>query len=156
MRITILAVGTRMQPWVYEGVETYRRRLPPQIQVQVTEIPAGKRAARSNIAAAMGKEAEQLLKLSQPADLTIALDESGKMKSSVELANEIEAWLSDTPHVVMLIGGPDGLTAECKTRADHLWSLSKLTLPHGLVRVVLAEQIYRAWTILQGHPYHRS
>jgi 23S rRNA (pseudouridine1915-N3)-methyltransferase len=122
----------------------------------VVEVPAGKRAARSNVSAAMEKEAKQLRKLAQPADLTIALDESGTMQSSVELAGEMEAWLQGTPHVAMLIGGPDGLTAECRAEADRLWSLSKLTLPHGLVRVVLAEQIYRAWTILQGHPYHRS
>jgi 23S rRNA (pseudouridine1915-N3)-methyltransferase len=156
MRITILAVGTRMQPWVYEAVEVYRRRLPSQIQLQVTEVPSGKRTTRSNVAAAMEKEAEQLLKLARPADLTVALDESGAMQSSVELAGEMEAWLQGTPHVALLIGGPDGLTAECKAFAARSWSLSRLTLPHGLVRVVLAEQIYRAWTILQGHPYHRS
>jgi 23S rRNA (pseudouridine1915-N3)-methyltransferase len=84
------------------------------------------------------------------------MDETGKAFNSLELAAELQEWLHHVPHVALLIGGPDGLTQGCKNKADRLWSLSKLTLPHGLVRVVLAEQLYRAWTILQGHPYHRS
>lgn len=156
MRITILAVGTRMQQWVYDGVDAYSKRMPAQIQTEVLEIQAGKRSTRSTVDAARAKEAEKLLKKAAGADLTIALDESGKAYSSMELANEMRNWLSQVQHVAILIGGPDGLTDACKSKVDRLWSLSHLTLPHGLVRVVLAEQLYRAWTILQGHPYHRS
>ena len=145
-----------MQPWVYDGVETYRKRLPRHIQLEVTEIPPGNRSSRGPVESAMAKEAEQLLKRSEPADRTIALHEAGKPRSSRELASELEDWLNSVPHLALLIGGPDGLTKACKHKADGLWSLSKLTLPHGLVRVVLVEQLYRAWTILQGHPYHRS
>ncbi len=95
------------------------------------------------------------MKRAGAADLTIALDEAGTPKSSAELATEMQNWLNDTPHVALMIGGVDGLTERCKNESDHVWSLSKLTLPHALVRVVLVEQLYRAWTILQGHPYHR-
>jgi 23S rRNA (pseudouridine1915-N3)-methyltransferase len=156
MRITILAVGTRMQRWVYEGVEVYTKRLPRHIKVEVVEISPGQRAARGPVAAAMEKEAEQLLKRAAPADLTIALDEGGRQKSSTELATDMRGWLDDVGHVALLIGGADGLTERCRNQSDQIWSLSKLTLPHALVRVVLVEQLYRAWTILQGHPYHRS
>jgi len=119
-----------MQRWVYDGVEAYSKRMPAQIQMRVTEIQAGLRSARGAVEAARD--------------------------SSMELANEMRKWMNQVPHVAILIGGPDGLTDACKNKVDRLWSLSKLTLPHGLVRVVLAEQLYRAWTILQGHPYHRS
>jgi len=145
-----------MQRWVYDGVKAYSERMPAQIQMRVMEIQAGKRSARSNVGAAKEEEAGKLLKKAAGADLTIALDESGQAFSSMELANEMRDWLNRTPHVAILIGGPDGLTEACKSNVDRLWSLSKLTLPHGLVRVVLAEQLYRGWTILQGHPYHRS
>ena len=144
-----------MPSWVYDGVAAYSQRLPRHIGLQVVEIPSGRRASRGPVALAMEKEAEQLMKRAETADLTIALDEAGTLKSSAELATEMQTWLNDTPHVAVLIGGADGLTERCKSKADRLWSLSKLTLPHGLVRVVIVEQLYRAWTILQGHPYHR-
>jgi len=144
-----------MPSWVYDGVAAYSQRLPRHIRLEVIEIPPGQRASRGPVAPAMEKEAEQLMKRAETADLTIALDEAGTLKSSAELATEMQTWLNDTPHVAVLIGGADGLTQRCKSKADRLWSLSKLTLPHGLVRVVLVEQLYRAWTILQGHPYHR-
>jgi 23S rRNA (pseudouridine1915-N3)-methyltransferase len=145
-----------MQRWVYDGVDSYSKRMPAQVQMRITEIQAGTRSTRATVDAAMEKEAEKLLRKAASADLTIALDESGNTFGSMELANEMRDWLNQVPHVAILIGGPDGLTESCKSKADRLWSLSKLTLPHGLVRVVLAEQLYRAWTILQGHPYHRS
>ena len=144
-----------MQRWVYDGVDEYSKRMPAQIQTQVIEIQAGTRRAQATVASAKQKEAEKLLKQSAGADLRIALDESGKAYSSAELANEMRDWMNHAPHVALLIGGADGLTDACKSEVDRLWSLSRLTLPHGLVRVVLAEQLYRAWTILQGHPYHR-
>jgi len=156
MRISILAVGTRMQRWVYEGVDMYSKRMPGQIQIQVTEISPGIRTARGKNESAVEKEAALLLKRAESADLTIALDEAGIERSSVELAEEMRDWLDHVPRVALMIGGPDGLSDNCRRCADSTWSLSRLTLPHGLVRVVLAEQLYRAWTILQGHPYHRS
>jgi len=104
----------------------------------------------------MRKEEEQLLKRAERADTVIALDERGAEWTSMQLADQMRVWQQDAASVAVLIGGPDGLTEACRRRADAAWSLSRLTLPHGLVRVVLAEQVYRAWTILQGHPYHRE
>ena len=156
MRLSILAVGTRMQPWVYDGFETYAKRLPKQFQLRVEEIPVGPRTAGGDTAAAVNREAEQLLRRSAAASLRIALDERGEHWTTRDLARELRAWMASGTNVAFLIGGPDGLSESCRQSAARVWSLSRLTLPHGLVRVVLAEQLYRAWTILQGHPYHRS
>ena len=145
-----------MQRWVYEGVDAYSKRMPRQIQLQITEIPPGHRTARGNKESAVEKEEVRLLKRAESANLTIALDEAGVVRSSTELAEEMRDWLDHVPQVAVMIGGPDGLSENCKRYADSVWSLSRLTLPHGLARVVLVEQLYRAWTILQGHPYHRS
>lgn len=156
MRITVFAVGTRMPGWVAAGVDAYRKRLPRHLKLEITEIPVGHRSARGPVDAAMQKEEEQLLKRSARADRIIALDERGSAWSSEELAREMRGWQNDSADVALLIGGPDGLTDTCRERADAIWSLSRLTLPHGLVRVILAEQLYRAWSILEGHPYHRE
>ena len=155
MRISILAVGTRLRPWVYEGFDSYKKRFPPHIQLHLEEIPAGKRASRGDAASAIKSEGEQLLRRTKTANWVIALDEKGKQMSTMELAEEMREWLDNYSQVALLIGGPDGLADQCKTDANCLWSLSRLTLPHGLVRVMLAEQLYRGWTVLEGHPYHR-
>ena len=145
-----------MPGWVVGGVDAYRKRMPPHIQVEVVEISPGHRSARGSADTAREKEAVALLKRARRCDVVIALDETGKAWSSPALAERMRNWLDDGANVALLIGGPDGLTDECRRAADAIWSLSALTLPHGLVRVVLAEQLYRAWTILQGHPYHRE
>ena len=156
MHISVLAVGTRMPVWVDDGVREYARRLPRQIQFSIEEIPPGQRTARGPVAAAREQEATQLMKRAAAADLRIVLDEKGRAWNSMELADQLRDWLQTAPHVALMIGGPDGFTDEIRDGADRLWSLSNLTLPHGLVRVVLAEQLYRAWTIVDGHPYHRE
>ena len=156
MRLSVLAVGTRMPAWVNDGVEEYSRRMPRQIQFNIIEIPPGQRTTRGNVAAAREQEAAQLMKRAAAADLRIVLDEKGKSWTSIQLATQLRDWLHNVPHVALMIGGPDGFTNEVRDSADRLWSLSNLTLPHGLVRTVLAEQIYRAWTIVDGHPYHRE
>ena len=156
MRISVFAVGTRMPGWVAGGVDAYRKRLPRHINLDIVEIPPGHRSGRGPADAAMQKEEEQLLRRAARADRIIALDEHGHEWSSVQLADEMRNWQDTSAHVALMVGGPDGLTDACRRNAHAVWSLSRLTLPHGLVRVVLAEQIYRAWTILQGHPYHRE
>lgn len=156
MEISLLAVGTRMPAWISAGFEAYRKRLPAQLTLELHEVPAGQRKARADAAAARRIEAEQLLRRAEPADLVLALDEQGQQWSTSELADAMRRWQLETPRVALLVGGPDGLDERCRRRADRLWALSKLTLPHALVRVLVAEQIYRAWTILQGHPYHRA
>jgi 23S rRNA (pseudouridine1915-N3)-methyltransferase len=156
MRLTALAVGTRMPVWVNQGVQTYTKRLPRHIELQFRELPAAQRASGSTAEKLKQKEAQHLLKALPDAAYVIALDERGKSWSSTGLATQLENWMANYPNIVFLIGGADGLAESCKQRADELWSLSPLTLPHALVRVVLAEQIYRAWTLVQGHPYHRD
>jgi len=156
MQLTALAVGTRMPAWVNQGVETYTRRLPRHIALKFRELPAAQRASGSTPDKLKQKEGEHMLKAMQDPAYVIALDEHGKSWSSTGLAAQLENWMANYPNVVFLIGGADGLADSCKQRADALWSLSPLTLPHALVRVVLAEQIYRAWTLVQGHPYHRD
>jgi len=156
MRLSVFAIGTRMPAWVNDGVREYARRLPRQIQFSVEEITPGQRTARGHVTAARAQESAQLIKRAAPADLRIVLDEKGQPWTSTELAARLRDWLHHVPHVALMIGGPDGFADEVRDGADRLWSLSRLTLPHGLVRVVLAEQIYRAWTIVDGHPYHRE
>jgi 23S rRNA (pseudouridine1915-N3)-methyltransferase len=156
MQITIAAVGTRLEPWIYEACRAYQARLPRHLKVAVEEIPLARRARGADASAAMKDEGERLLKHIQPGTLTLALDERGRQWTSAELASEVDDWLREQRKVAILIGGPDGLPDTCRSRANRLWSLSRLTFPHGLVRVLLVEQLYRAWTILQGHPYHRA
>lgn len=145
-----------MPAWVNDGVSEYARRMPRQIQFGIDEISPGPRTARGNIAIAREREATQLVKRAASADLCIALDETGKPWTSTQLADQLRSWLDNSLYVALMIGGPDGFTDKIRDGADRLWSLSSLTMPHGLVRVVLAEQLYRAWTIVDGHPYHRE
>jgi 23S rRNA (pseudouridine1915-N3)-methyltransferase len=156
MQVTIAAVGTRLEQWIYEAIESYRRRLPRHLKLAVQEVPLARRTAGSPARVAIEIEGERLLRHVRPDALTLALDERGQQWSSTELAAQLRIWLERHPHVTILIGGPDGLAEACRRAAGRVWSLSRLTLPHGLARVLVAEQLYRAWTILEGHPYHRS
>lgn len=156
MQITIAAVGTRLEPWIYQAFEAYQTRLPRHLKLALTEIPSARRSAAAPAGDAVEIEGERLLRQLRPGGLALALDERGRQWSSTELAAELQGWLAHHPQVSILVGGPDGLSGACRKRADRLWSLSRLTFPHGMVRVILAEQIYRAWSILQGHPYHRA
>jgi 23S rRNA (pseudouridine1915-N3)-methyltransferase len=156
MQVTIAAVGTRLEQWIYDAVESYRTRLPRHLNLSVREVPVARRTAGSELRSVVEAEGERLLRHVRADALTLALDERGQQWSSPELAAQLHTWLQCHPQVTILIGGPDGLADACRRRATRLWSLSRLTLPHGLARVLLAEQLYRAWTILQGHPYHRA
>jgi 23S rRNA (pseudouridine1915-N3)-methyltransferase len=145
-----------MPAWVTAGVQTYQKRLPQHVDLQFQELPAAQRSSGITAAKLCEKEGEAMLKAMHESAYTIALDERGNSWTSTELASQLENWLANHPRVNFLIGGAEGLSTACKEKADRLWSLSPLTLPHALVRVVLAEQIYRAWTLVQGHPYHRE
>lgn len=156
MQINVMAVGTRLEPWIYQAFEIYQARLPRHLNLALAEVPVVRRSAGTDPAAAIDAEGQRLLRHVRPDDLALALDERGHQWSSTELATQLKAWLERYSRIAILIGGPDGLSKACRARANGLWSLSRLTLPHGMVRVLLVEQIYRAWTILQGHPYHRA
>ena len=156
MRLGILAVGTRMPSWVGEGVDEYSRRMPRELQIQWREIPLAQRSKGARAQQLADREGQQLLKAIPPGDRVIALDVKGKRLSTPRLAELLQDWQMSGDNVSLLIGGPDGLSPDCLQRADMRWSLSDLTLPHPLVRVILAEQLYRAWTITVNHPYHRE
>jgi len=156
MRISLLAVGTRLPAWTREGFDTYRKRMPQHIELELQEIATGVRSGKDDGRKARADESERILRRVEPGHLLIALDERGREWSTKELAGEMEKWLANWPRVALAVGGADGLHEDCRDRAQQVWSLSRLTLPHGLVRVMVAEQLYRAWTVLAGHPYHRA
>ena len=156
MRISIIAVGTKMPGWVSQGVEEYCRRLPREIKLEWREIPLAQRGKDSKPEQLCQREGEQILKAIPARDQVVALDVLGKRISTPRLAEQLSAWQMSGDDYSLLIGGPDGLSTQCLERAQSRWSLSDLTLPHPLVRVLLAEQLYRAWTITVNHPYHRD
>jgi 23S rRNA (pseudouridine1915-N3)-methyltransferase len=156
MRIRIIAVGERMPPWVAAVVAGYTRRLAGSLKVSLQEVPAGQRSGRADPAQAMLTEGQRILALIKPQEFLVALDERGAQMTTRELATWLAARMNDGRDLALVIGGPDGLAGEVLSRSDQKLSLSRLTLPHALVRVVLAEQLYRAHTVLSGHPYHRD
>lgn len=156
MRVKVIAVGTRLPEWQKQGFREYARRLPKECAMELTEIPAATRAKSKATEKAIRKESERMLAAVTENDYVVALDQPGAQYASEDLAGLLDVWLTQGRDVAMLIGGADGLSDACRTRAELRWSLSGLTLPHGLVRVLVAEQIYRAWSILRGHPYHRG
>lgn len=155
MKIRLLAVGTKMPEWVTAGYEDYAKRLVDDVRLELVEIPAGKRAKNSDIVRLTEKEGEAQLAAIGSQDHVVALEVGGRAWSTEDLSRNLARWLQEGRNISLLIGGPEGLAPAAKARADQQWSLSPLTLPHPLVRVLLAEQIYRAWTLLKGHPYHR-
>jgi 23S rRNA (pseudouridine1915-N3)-methyltransferase len=155
MRVNLVAVGTRMPAWVEAGVEEYRKRLPPELALNIREIPLAKRSKSGDIPRAMAQEGEAMLAAIGARDHVIALDVKGRPWSTEQLAQELAGWQMAGDNVSLLVGGPDGLSTAALARAQQRWSLSPLTLPHPLVRVLLAEQLYRAWSINSNHPYHR-
>jgi len=156
VKIHLIAVGTRMPGWVTEAVEEYTRRMPPDLKLDLVEIPAGQRGKKMDAVTAKRVEGEKMLAAIPAGCQVIALDVQGKSWSTEKLAEQISRWMQDGRDVVLLVGGADGLDASCLARADLRWSLSALTFPHPLVRVILAEQFYRASSILKNHPYHRG
>lgn len=155
MRIRLLAVGTKMPGWVEEGVETYRKRLPRDFNLEIEEIPLGQRSKNADVAKARVQEAQRIRDKLRGDEYIVALEVKGKTWSTEQLAQEADSWRMMGRDIVLLVGGPDGLEPSLSGLADKTWSLSSLTLPHPLVRIMLAEQLYRAWTLLVGHPYHR-
>jgi 23S rRNA (pseudouridine1915-N3)-methyltransferase len=155
MQITIIAIGQRMPEWVEQGYKDYARRLPSEYRLQLIEIPAQKRPKNSNIEKILNEEGKQLLAAVPKNHYLIGLDRTGKSIDTIHLANQLQKWNTVQHNVCFLIGGPEGITAECLKQCHEIWSLSKLTFPHALVRVILAEQLYRSWAVIKNHPYHR-
>lgn len=156
MKVKVLSVGTKMPAWVQEGVAEYQKRLIADMDFALVEIPMAKRTKNSNIDQCRQKESAALLAAIPAADYVVALDVSGKSFSTENLAEKIADFRQRGDNLTLLIGGPDGLSSECLARASERWSLSALTFPHPIVRVLLTEQFYRAVSIIKGHPYHRG
>ncbi|MBS0417562.1 MAG: 23S rRNA (pseudouridine(1915)-N(3))-methyltransferase RlmH [Proteobacteria bacterium] len=155
-RMRIVAVGSRMPRWVQEPYNDYITRLSSALKVTLTEIEPGTRAAGRPPAKAIEAEGQRILTALRPGEFVVALDERGKEMTTRELATWLAGRLQDGSDLAFLIGGPDGFAPEVLQRCNFKWSLSRLTFPHALVRVVLAEQLYRAHGVLANHPYHRD
>jgi len=155
VQINLIAVGNKMPNWVETGYEEYSKRLPPGYTLKLLEISPEKRTKQADIKRITEKEGEKILAAIKPGNLVIALDVLGQSWSTEQLAKALRTWHSESRDVDLLVGGPDGLSPACLQKAQVKWSLSPLTLPHPLVRIILAEQLYRAWSILHNHPYHR-
>ncbi|CAG2143541.1 23S rRNA (pseudouridine(1915)-N(3))-methyltransferase RlmH [Cupriavidus plantarum] len=157
MQLVIVAVGHKMPAWIESGFAEYAKRMPPELRIELREIKPEARSSSNNAATVMQREATRieaaLAPLTRPR--IVALDERGKDLTTVKLAEQLTGWQREGGDVAFLIGGADGLDPALKARANTLIRLSSLTLPHGMVRVLLAEQLYRAWSVTQNHPYHR-
>ena len=156
MHILLIAAGTRMPAWVTHGFDEYAGRMPRECTLKLKEIPLGKRTRNADTAKAIVDEGQRMLAAIRDGDIVVALDVAGRTLDTMQLADRLNGWLQSGRNVSILIGGPDGLAGECLDRADLSLSLSAMTMPHGLVRVVTAEQLYRAWSVINHHPYHRS
>lgn len=155
MRIRIIAVGTKMPDWVEQGYNEYAKRMPREVSVEMVELPLAVRSKNSDITKAMEKEGEAILASIGKGEQVIALEVKGKPWSTEQLAEQLATWKMSGSNYCLLIGGPDGLAPAVSALASIKWSLSPLTLPHPLVRIVVIEQLYRACSILQNHPYHK-
>jgi 23S rRNA (pseudouridine1915-N3)-methyltransferase len=156
MKLLVAAVGQRMPGWVNEAWNEYARRMPPGMGLTLREITLAKRGKNADTKRLTGVESKALHDAMPKRARIVALDVKGQSWSTEKLAANLQEWMGDGRDVGFMIGGPDGIAADIMKKADTRWSLGPLTLPHPLVRVVLAEQLYRAWTVTQNHPYHRA
>jgi 23S rRNA (pseudouridine1915-N3)-methyltransferase len=156
MRIHIISIGNKMPGWVSQGFAEYAKRMPAECQLKLVELAPAQRSKSTDLKRAIKEEGERLLKAVPKNTNILVLDVKGKAHSTESLASEMENWLATGKDIALLIGGADGLSQECLAAANSKWSLSQLTFPHPLVRVILAEQLYRAWSLMRNHPYHRA
>lgn len=156
MKIYLIAVGNKMPRFVEEGYQEYAKRFPSDCSLELIEIPAGKRGKNADIERITAKEGELMIQAIPKGALVVTLDIPGKMYNTEQLAQELNNWKMSGRDVALLVGGPEGLAPACKKLAEKSWSLSPLTLPHPIVRIVLAESLYRAWSVTENHPYHRA
>jgi 23S rRNA (pseudouridine1915-N3)-methyltransferase len=155
LNIELLAAGTKPPDWIVAGYNEYEKRLPRDWQLGLQEISITKRYKSTNIATLKQQEGKRILALTKPGARVVALDSRGELWSTEQLAKKMSVWRNEYSHVQLLIGGPDGLDDACVDRANDTWSLSRLTFPHFIVRLLVIEQVYRAWSIVNNHPYHK-
>lgn len=155
MQIKLITLGHKSPDWIKSGFTEYQQRMPSDFKLELLELPL-KNHGKLPLEQAKKLEGNLLLKELKPQDLCIAMDEHGKELRTLDLANRLNSWRDEYRNITILVGGPSGLSSECLTRANFIWSLSQLTFPHQMVKVILAEQLYRAVAILNNHPYHRE
>lgn len=155
MRLRLLTITHKSPTWIQEGYLEYAKRLPASCQLELVEIPAEKRGTHADMRRISERESQKMLAAIKPNHRVIALDVKGRQWSTEELSTQLSTWLQDGRHIDLLVGGPEGLPPDCVQKAELTWSLSKLTFPHILVKLIVAEQIYRAYSLLHNHPYHR-
>lgn len=156
MQITLIAVGVKMPAWVTEAFDVYQKRMPKQCQLKLVEINAKHRGKNADIPRILRDEATAIKQVVSTGAFVIALDRKGKNIDTLGLSNDMRRWIDDNQDVALIIGGPEGIDPKMIAEANQTWSLSKLTFAHPLVRVMVAEQVYRAWSILANLPYHRG
>ena len=159
MKLTLVAIGQRPPAWAVAAFDDFAKRFPPELRLELKALKAEPRTLGKTPAALMAAEASRIEAAIQQAGKgarRVVLDEHGERRSTAQLAERLRFWLGDGRDVALIVGGPDGLDAKLKASADETLRLSDLTLPHAFVRVLLAEALYRAWSLLQGHPYHRE
>lgn len=154
MQINLIAVGNKMPEWVLQGYNDYARRLPRECELILKEIAPDKRRS-GDIARIIREEGERMIAALPPRAHVVTLDIPGKRWSTEDLSQSLRRWFNNGQPVALMVGGPEGLSQEVRELARESWSLSPLTFPHPLVRVIVAEQLYRAWSLLNNHPYHR-
>lgn len=155
MKVQLVAVGSKMPAWVQQGYQEFSKRLPGDLTPRLVEVPLAPRHKNTDPAKACEQEGQAILAAIPRGQVKIMLDLKGQAWSTEDLARQLAKWRMDGADLSFVIGGPDGLSEACRQAADVKWSLSNLTLPHPLVRVVFIEQLYRAWSLLQNHPYHK-
>ncbi len=155
MKVQLIAVGGKMPAWVQAGYEEFNKRLPKELTPQLVELPLAQRSKNSDLRKVKALEGQAILNAMPKPTTKVFLDVKGKPWSTETLAENLKQWQMAGQDLAFVIGGPDGFDEECLLHADAKWSMSNLTLPHPLVRIVFIEQLYRAWTILQNHPYHK-
>ncbi len=155
MQIHLISVGNRMPSWVQQGFNEYAKRMPRDCEVVLKEVLPGKRSKNSDLKRIVRDEGERMIHALSTKSHVVTLDIPGKPWTTPELAKAMSRWMESGQNIALMVGGPEGLSDSVKELARESWSLSKLTLPHPLVRVLVAEQLYRAWSILNNHPYHR-
>ena len=155
MKLQILAVGHKMPGWIASGFDEYAKRMPPELRIELREIKPEPRTGGRTAQSVMAAERLRIEAALPKGARIVALDERGQDWTTMQLAAALPGWQQEGRDVSFVIGGADGLAPELKARAELMLRVSSLTLPHGMVRVLLAEQLYRAWSITQNHPYHR-
>lgn len=156
MVIHFIVVGQKMPKWVQEGFSEYTKRLPKACSIKLIELPMAVRGKTSSVEKNKQEEAKRIQSVIPKGAKLIVLDEHGKQTTTIQFSEKLKDWLGSGQDIALIVGGPDGLALELIQKSEWKWGLSKLTLPHPMVRILVAEQVYRAWSVLQNHPYHRE